>query len=75
MKEIKEILTHVIRLADGEKAILATVIDVSGSGYRLPGARMLMLANGNTLGTVSGGCRAAAGLSRSGLNPLIKRER
>ena len=32
--------------ADDERAILATVIDVRGSGYRLPGARMLILADG-----------------------------
>ena len=56
MKEIKEILRHISTLTDGEKAILATVVDVRGSGYRLPGARMLMLANGRTCGTVSGGC-------------------
>lgn len=65
MKEIKEILTNVARLADGEKAILATVIDVRGSGYRLPGARMLMLANGDTFGTVSGGCLEADVLERA----------
>ena len=65
MKEIKEILTHVDKLADGEKAILATVIDVRGSGYRLPGARMLMLANGQTVGTVSGGCLEADVLERA----------
>ena len=27
-----------------------------GSGYRLPGVRMLILENGDTFGTVSGGC-------------------
>jgi xanthine/CO dehydrogenase XdhC/CoxF family maturation factor len=65
MKEIKEILTNVSNLADGEKAVLATVIDVRGSGYRLPGARMLMLANGDTFGTVSGGCLEADVLERA----------
>lgn len=52
-------------LADGEKAILATVVDVRGSGYRLPGARMLMLENGDTFGTVSGGCLEADVLERA----------
>lgn len=52
-------------LADEEKAILATVVDVRGSGYRLPGARMLMLANGDTYGTVSGGCLEADVLERA----------
>ncbi len=65
MKEIKEILANVTKLADSEKAILATVIDVVGSGYRLPGARMLMLANGDTFGTVSGGCLEADVLERA----------
>ncbi len=65
MKEIKEILKHVGDLADGEKAILATVVDVRGSGYRLPGARMLILENGDTFGTVSGGCLEADVLERA----------
>ncbi len=59
MKEITEILRVVSKFADGELAILATVLDVRGSGYRLPGARMLMLADGRTVGTVSGGCLEA----------------
>ena len=65
MKEIKEILERVSMLADGEKAILATVVDVRGSGYRLPGARMLMLENGDTVGIVSGGCLEADVLDRA----------
>lgn len=65
MKEIKEILKHVAALGEGEKAILATVVDVRGSGYRLPGARMLMLENGDTFGTVSGGCLEADVLERA----------
>jgi len=65
LKEIKEILKQVSALADGEKAILATVVDVRGSGYRLPGARMLILANGDTYGTVSGGCLEADVLERA----------
>ncbi len=65
MKEITEILRAADRLADNEKAILATVIDVRGSGYRLPGARMLILNNGETFGTVSGGCLEADVLERA----------
>lgn len=45
--------------------MLATVVDVRGSGYRLPGARMLMLANGDAVGTVSGGCLEADVLERA----------
>ena len=36
--------------------VLATVVHVSGSAYRRPGARMLILADGRRVGTVSGGC-------------------
>ena len=38
------------------KAALATVVQVKGSSYRSPGARMLMLDNGRWLGSISGGC-------------------
>ncbi|CAN5329855.1 XdhC/CoxI family protein [soil metagenome] len=65
MKEIIEILKVVSSFSDDETAILATVLDVRGSGYRLPGARMLMLADGQTIGTVSGGCLEADVLERA----------
>lgn len=65
MKEIIEIIKTVSSFTDGETAILATVIDVRGSGYRLPGARMLILADGQTVGTVSGGCLEADVLERA----------
>lgn len=65
MREIREILDRVTALADGEKATLATVVDVRGSGYRLPGARMLILADGSTVGTVSGGCLEADVVERA----------
>ena len=65
MKEVSEILRAVSGFGDSEQGILATVIDVRGSGYRLPGARMLMLADGETFGTVSGGCLEADVLTRA----------
>ncbi len=65
MREIVEILKQIDQLADGEKAVLATVVDLKGSGYRLPGARMLIKANGDAVGTVSGGCLEADILERS----------
>ena len=65
MKEVSEILRAVSGFREGEQGILATVIDVRGSGYRLPGARMLMLAGGETFGTVSGGCLEADVLERA----------
>ena len=52
-------------MPDSESAVLATVVDVRGSGYRLPGARMLILENGDTFGMVSGGCLEADVLERA----------
>ena len=55
MKELLEICTALRRL-DDEPCALATVINVEGSGYRKPGARMLLTPDGNSWGMVSGGC-------------------
>ncbi len=65
MKEIQKILKKISNFASDEKAILATVIDVVGSGYRRPGARMLIDENGYSIGTVSGGCLEADVLERA----------
>ncbi len=65
MKELQEILKKASQLAPDEKAILATVVDVVGSGYRRPGARMLIDENGYSVGTVSGGCLEADVLERA----------
>ena len=54
MNEIQEILNIVNKELDG--LILATVVDVVGSAYRRPGARMLILPGGDHIGTISGGC-------------------
>ncbi|MBB4636992.1 XdhC family protein [Longimicrobium terrae] len=42
--------------ACGEPCAVATVVDVDGSAYRRPGARMLVSAAGATSGTISAGC-------------------
>ncbi|MEQ9288894.1 MAG: XdhC family protein [Cyclobacteriaceae bacterium] len=57
MKEFKTIL-DTYREVDlsTRKAALATVVQVKGSSYRSPGARMLMLDNGRWVGSISGGC-------------------
>lgn len=65
MKEISEIINAVFKFGPDDRAILATVVDVKGSGYRRPGARMLILADGHTFGTVSGGCLEADVLERA----------
>ena len=64
MIELQEILRRV-SVDDGDDAILATLVDVQGSGYRLAGARMLIDRNGNSIGTVSGGCLEADILERA----------
>lgn len=55
MKEIRDILAEFARLR-GEPLALATLVRARGSSYRRPGARMLIAADGHTVGTVSGGC-------------------
>jgi len=64
-KEIQQIIEKINSLAPNETAILATVVDVAGSGYRRPGARMLIDRNGYGIGTVSGGCLEADVLERA----------
>ncbi|MDY7226275.1 XdhC family protein [Hyalangium rubrum] len=54
MKELEDILRARAR-ASGP-LVLATVVAVSGSAYRRPGARMLMGEDGWLSGGVSGGC-------------------
>lgn len=57
MNELAEIVSAFETLvAEGRDAALATVVDVSGSAYRRPGARMLVAPDGRTWGGVSGGC-------------------
>lgn len=57
MKEFKTIIEAYGKVDFSErKAALATVVQVKGSSYRSPGARMLMLDNGRWVGSISGGC-------------------
>jgi xanthine/CO dehydrogenase XdhC/CoxF family maturation factor len=41
---------------DDRDAVLATVVHVTGSAYRCPGARMLIVSDGRRVGCISGGC-------------------
>jgi xanthine dehydrogenase accessory factor len=43
-------------LAGGTDAALATVVDVEGSAYRRPGAKMLIAPDGEALGAITAGC-------------------
>ena len=55
MSDFSNLIGH-WSLRRAERFALATVVRVQGSAYRRPGARMLIDANGETLGLVSGGC-------------------
>ncbi len=56
MRELQDIILAIETRETGEKAALATLVKVSGSTYRSPGARMLIKGNGDTIGAISGGC-------------------
>ena len=57
MKELKNIISAIENLEpDNKITAIATLVKVSGSTYRNPGARMLINENGDTIGAISGGC-------------------
>ena len=60
-KETAEILTRLSdpSMAGGRSAAIATVVGTVGSAYRRPGAKLLVLDDGDTLGSVSAGCLEA----------------
>jgi len=78
MHEISEIVkAYSIANQQGKKSALATVVHVSGSSYRRPGARMLVTEDGIMTGAISGGClegdslRKAALAINQGKNKLV----
>jgi xanthine/CO dehydrogenase XdhC/CoxF family maturation factor len=60
MTELQSILS-----ALDAPSVLATVVNVEGSAYRRPGARMLVRRDGFTIGTISGGCLEADVIERA----------
>jgi xanthine dehydrogenase accessory factor len=57
MSEVAEILDAISALEGrGESMALATIVDVRGSTYRRPGARLVMSGDGKMVGNLSGGC-------------------
>src|SRR5581483_7198666 len=61
MKELRDILERLSSWpADASDACaVATVIEVRGSAFRRPGARMLIAGDGRLVGSVRGGCLEA----------------
>lgn len=54
---MKEILADIDRWRSaGQRVALARVVDIDGSGPRLPGAAMAVNERGEVAGSVSGGC-------------------
>lgn len=55
---MKEMAAIVARLADQSvgQTVLATLVSARGSSYRRPGARLLLLPDGQRIGSISGGC-------------------
>ncbi len=59
-QETSQIVGRVIELAEiGRRAAMATVVQIEGSAYRRPGAKLLVEESGATRGGVSGGCLEA----------------
>lgn len=78
MKEIVDILNAYKKASlSGKKSALATVVNVEGSSYRKPGARMLVTDDGMLTGAISGGClegdalRKALSAIHQGENKLV----
>lgn len=51
----------------GKKTALATVVQLEGSAYRRPGARMLVTEDGELTGAISGGCLEGDALRKARL--------
>ncbi len=63
---MKEIMGDLDRWrAQGRRVALARVVDIEGSGPRLPGAAMAVAEDGEVSGSVSGGCVEGAVVSEA----------
>jgi xanthine dehydrogenase accessory factor len=66
----QEVLTALVHALDrGEEAALVTIVSARGSTPQRVGAKMLVFADGRTIGTIGGGCyeHDAAGKARASL--------
>ena len=58
---MREILGDIRRWhGQGRRVVLARIVDLEGSGPRMPGAAMAVADDGEVAGSVSGGCVEAA---------------
>lgn len=66
MHELDRIRSALAEAAErGEAVVLVTIEEVDGSVYRGAGARMVVRADGSTVGAVSGGCLEADVVARA----------
>lgn len=54
LKDLQAIVAHLV--TGDAPSVLATLVSVEGSSYRRPGARLLVTAQGERIGSISGGC-------------------
>jgi xanthine/CO dehydrogenase XdhC/CoxF family maturation factor len=68
MKELQDIIwAYDAAVQNGKQTALATVVQVTGSSYRRPGARMLVTEDGHLTGAISGGCLEGDALRKARL--------
>jgi xanthine dehydrogenase accessory factor len=79
MSELQDVLRAIEDAAErGESMALATVVAIRGSTYRREGARLAIPAEGNPVGTISGGClegevcQIAGDVMREGTTRLLR---
>ena len=74
MKELRDIIIAFEEAQKlGKQAALATVVQVEGSSYRRPGARMLVTDDGKLTGAISGGCLEGDAL-RKALSVILQQK-
>lgn len=56
MRDVRQIVRF---WRERETTVVVTLVGAEGSSYRLPGAQLLVGANGDRVGTISGGCLEA----------------
>jgi xanthine dehydrogenase accessory factor len=70
-------ISHAWRSSHRPALALATLVEVEGSSYRRPGARLLIDADGNVVGNLTGGCldqeivEAAQNVHRTGTAQVV----